>query len=42
MNDLAKLMMMGGGLGMGDIDLDSDMDIAMLQALIQGGMIDQE
>ena len=35
-------MMMGGGMGMDDLDLDGDMDIAMLQALIQGGMIDPD
>ena len=43
MNDLAKMMMgMGGMGGLGGLggDLDTEMDIAMLQALIQGGMID--
>lgn len=40
MNELAKLMMMGG-LG-GDTDLDGDMEMAMLQAMMAGGMLDPD
>lgn len=36
---MAKMMMMGG---LGGDDLDGGMEIAMLQALIAGGMIDAD
>lgn len=43
MNDLAQMMMfggMGGDLGFDDDDMEGSIEMAMLKAMMQGGMVD--